>query len=43
MIGGSTYADAILDRLVHGLIKIELKSESMRKITNNLTDGNQSV
>uniref|UniRef100_UPI0013AF537B ATP-binding protein n=2 Tax=Escherichia coli TaxID=562 RepID=UPI0013AF537B len=32
MIGDSTHADAILDRLVHGSIKIELKGESMRKI-----------
>ncbi|MGK3717395.1 ATP-binding protein, partial [Escherichia coli] len=31
MIGDSTHADAILDRLVHGSIKIELKGESMRK------------
>ncbi|MEL8350545.1 ATP-binding protein, partial [Escherichia coli] len=30
MIGDSTHADAILDRLVHGSIKIELKGESMR-------------
>ncbi|MDL5682605.1 ATP-binding protein, partial [Escherichia coli] len=29
MIGDSTHADAILDRLVHGSIKIELKGESM--------------
>ncbi len=31
MIGESTHADAILDRLVHGSIKLELKGESMRK------------
>lgn len=37
MIGESTHADAILDRLVHGSIKIELHGESMRKIRNNLT------
>lgn len=43
MIGESTHADAILDRLVHGSIKIELKGESMRKVINNLTDGDQSV
>lgn len=35
MIGESTHADAILDRLVHGSIKIELEGESMRKMTNN--------
>ena len=31
MIGESTHADAILDRLVHGAIKLELKGGSMRK------------
>jgi DNA replication protein DnaC len=39
MIGESTHADAILDRLVHGAIKIELKGESMRKKRNALTDA----
>ena len=38
MIGESTHADAILDRLVHGSIRIDLKGESMRKKLNNLTD-----
>ncbi|WP_435276949.1 IS21-like element helper ATPase IstB [Psychrobium sp. nBUS_13] len=42
MIGESTHADAILDRLVHGSIKIKLEGESMRKIINNLTDGDHS-
>lgn len=37
MIGESTHADAILDRLVHGSIKLELKGESMRKKLNSLT------
>ncbi|EOZ7836231.1 TPA: ATP-binding protein, partial [Escherichia coli] len=37
----STHADAILDRLVHGSIKIELKGESMRKIQSPLTEGDQ--
>ena len=41
MIGDSTHADAILDRLVHGSIKIELQGESMRKRLNNLTDADQ--
>jgi DNA replication protein DnaC len=41
MIGESTHADAILDRLVHRSIKIELEGESMRKITNSLTHGDQ--
>ena len=39
MIGESTHADAILDRLVHGSIKIELKGESMRKKAKSLTDA----
>ena len=39
MIGESTHADAILDRLIHGSIKIELQGESMRKKMNSLTDG----
>lgn len=36
-IGDSTLADAILDRLVHGAYKINLKGESMRKKSNELT------
>lgn len=31
MIGDPTYADAILDRLVHNAYRIELRGESMRK------------
>lgn len=42
MIGESTHADAILDRLVHGAIKVELKGESMRKKLNHLTDADHS-
>jgi DNA replication protein DnaC len=41
MIGESTHADAILDRLVHRSIKIELQGESMRKVTKLLTHGDQ--
>ncbi|KNA26170.1 ATP-binding protein (plasmid) [Pantoea ananatis] len=41
MIGDSTHADAILDRLVHGSVKIELKGESMRKMQTTLTEGDQ--
>jgi DNA replication protein DnaC len=36
-IGDPTLADAILDRLVHSAHKIQLKGESMRKKTANLT------
>lgn len=42
MIGESTHADAILDRLVHGAMKVELSGESMRKKLNNLTDADHS-
>lgn len=42
MIGESTHADAILDRLVHGAIKLEMKGESMRKKRNTLTDDDRS-
>ena len=38
MIGESTHADAILDRIIHGAIKLVLKGESMRKRQNKLTD-----
>ena len=32
IIGDPTYADAILDRLVHNAHRIELAGESMRRI-----------
>ena len=32
MIGEQTVADAILDRLVHQSVRVELKGESLRKI-----------
>jgi DNA replication protein DnaC len=39
LIGESTYADAIMDRLIHSAQRFELNGkESMRKETNNLTD-----
>ena len=37
IIGESTLADAILDRLVHNAYTLNLKGESMRKKHNNLT------
>ncbi|MFM2663323.1 IS21-like element helper ATPase IstB [Vibrio mediterranei] len=43
MIGDATHADAILDRLVHGSVKLNLAGESMRKICSQLTDGDQSM
>ncbi len=41
MIGESTHADAILDRLIHGAIKLNLQGESIRKQLNELTDDDQ--
>nr|WP_275664633.1 IS21-like element helper ATPase IstB [Vibrio tubiashii] len=41
MIGDATHADAILDRLVHGSIKVNLAGESMRKVCSQLTEGGQ--
>ncbi len=39
LIGEATYADAILDRLIHCAQRFELKGESMRKIgANHLTE-----
>ena len=32
LIGDPTYADAILDRLVHQAYRIELQGESLRKV-----------
>lgn len=37
LIGDSTMADAILDRIVHNAHKITLKGESLRKTKSNLT------
>jgi DNA replication protein DnaC len=37
MIGDRTLADAILDRLVHQAYQLNLKGESMRKMTKPLT------
>ena len=40
LIGEATYADAIMDRLIHRAQRFELEDESMRKIsTENLTKG----
>lgn len=36
-IGNGTLADAILDRLVHGAYRLEMKGESMRKAKSKLT------
>ncbi len=37
-LGQATLADAILDRLVHNAYKIELRGDSMRKLTSPLTE-----
>ena len=34
LIGDKTVADAILDRLVHNALRIELHGESLRKLLN---------
>ncbi|MGR3318857.1 MAG: IS21-like element helper ATPase IstB [Candidatus Anammoxibacter sp.] len=38
LIGEATYADAIMDRLIHRSQRFELKGGSMRKLAINLTD-----
>lgn len=38
LIGEVTYADAIMDRLIHRAQRFELQGESMRKLAINLTD-----
>lgn len=42
-IGEATLADAILDRLLHGSHRLNLRGESMRKSTNQLTDRDRSA
>ena len=42
MIGKSTHAEVILDRLLHNGIKLELKGESMRKSMDKLTQADHS-
>ena len=42
MIGEATFAEAILDRLIHRAVRVNLKGESMRKQGLNLTDADQS-
>ena len=39
--GGPTFADAILDRLVHNAYRIELDGQSMRKT--NLKTGDENA
>ena len=41
-IGDATLADAILDRLLHGSHRLNLRGESMRKSTDQLTDRDRS-
>lgn len=42
LIGDPTLADAILDRLVHNVYRIELKGESMRRRSSKLTASGTS-
>ena len=39
VIGDPTFADAILDRLVHNAYKLKLKGGSMRKKKDSLTQA----
>ena len=41
MIGEATFAEAILDRLIHRAIRMSLTGESMRKQRANLTHADQ--
>jgi hypothetical protein len=42
MIGEATFAEAILDRLIHRAVRVVLTGESMRKQGINLTDADQA-
>lgn len=42
MIGEATFAEAILDRLIHRAVRVGLTGESMRKQGINLTDAEQA-
>ena len=42
MIGEATFAEAILDRLIHRAVRVTLTGESMRKQGANLTDADQA-
>ena len=42
LIGDPTFADAIMDRLIHNAYKIDLKGESMRKKKSRLTNKPKS-
>jgi DNA replication protein DnaC len=43
MIGDPTYADAILDRLVHNAYRLDLKGESMRGKAARRAAGSKAV
>lgn len=38
VIGEPTFADAILDRIIHNAYRIELEGHSMRKTTTKMDD-----
>jgi len=42
IVGEPTIADAILDRLLHNAHKLQLKGDSMRKLTTDLTGREHS-
>ena len=39
VVAEPTFADAILDRIVHNAYRLELEGESMRKTNANMRDG----
>lgn len=41
-VADSTVADAILDRLVHNAYQLNLRGESMRKVTCSLSNPEES-
>ena len=43
LIGEATYADAIMDRLIHRAERFELGGESMRKVAISLTGPQWSI
>ena len=42
-IGDSTYAEAILDRIVHAAYRVELQGDSLRKPVRHVTSPSGSV
>lgn len=43
VIGDPTFADAILDRIVHNAYRLELEGQSMRKSVTKMDDENSQT